>query len=165
VSAREYATHLLLLATLAKKVKAAEIEVRLDAATEFDRVGVRDVGIVNDEQIGHVRVVRGSKTASVVDPAAFLAWAQKHHPEAVETVEQVRPDVQARWLNEVKLNGGVLDEATGELAEPDGVRVWQGDRKLVVAPSKDAGDVIARAIAANALTLMDFLVIEVGEPE
>jgi hypothetical protein len=164
VSRRDHATHLLLLASLSKEVTRATTAVKADALTEFDRVGVRDVGVVNDEQIGHVRVDRGSKTAGVVDPVAFLTWARENHPEAIETVEQVRPDIKDRWLNEVKLNGGVLDETTGECPMPDGVRVWQGDQRLVVAPSKDAAAVIARAIDAGALDLGDVLAIEAGEP-
>lgn len=163
MSRRDSATRLLLLASLSKQVTQATTAAKAAAGGDFDRVGVRDVGIVGDEQIGHVRVDRGKKNAGVTDPAKFLTWAKANHPEAVETVERVRPDVQARWLAEVKNNGGVLNEKTGEIAEPDGVSVWKGDPTIVVSPAADAARVIRDAVAAGTLDLGSALAIEAGE--
>jgi hypothetical protein len=164
VTRRDTTTRLLLLAALSKRVKEAENAAKRAARNEFDLPGVRDIGLVAGEQIGHVRVDNGSTSAAVVDEAAFLAWAKRSYPDAVETVERVAPAVRERWLSAVHgPAGGVLNEATGECPIPDGVAVRKGDPKLVVMTSRDAGQVIDQAVASGSLDLGAVLAIGGGE--
>lgn len=163
MSTRDTATKLLILAALKKRIEAAEKRLKDNARDDFDRPGVRDIGLINDTQIGHVRVDAGSRYASVTSPDQLLAWAKDNHPDSIETVERVRDDVLSRWLDSCKRNGGVLDETTGDCPMPDGVTVREGASKLVVVASSDSVATLAKALADGSFQLRDVLAIGAGE--
>jgi transposase len=163
VNTRDTATKLLILAALKKRIEAAEKRLKDNARDDFDRPGVRDIGLIGDTQIGHVRVDAGSRFASVTSPDRLLAWAKTNHPESIETVERVSDAHLSRWLDSCKRNGGVLDESTGDCPMPDGVTVREGSSKLVVVASSDSVATLSRALADGSFNLRDALALEAGE--
>ena len=154
---RELATRLLILRVLRDRLAAADTAAREEARAVFDRPGVRDIGLAGDEQIGHVRLDKATTTATLTDEAAHLAWCQEHAPEAVETVVRVRNDVVMRHLRSMREYGAVADEATGEMVAVPGIRVADGDPRLVVLPLKDADAVVAGAVARGELSFVDIV--------
>lgn len=111
----------------------------------LSEVGVRDIALDGDEQIGAVRVQPGQWEARVTDRAAFEAWVEDQHPEwftapltLLRQVEQI--------LHQVREAGLWLDEATEILWEPiPGVeRVRSGQPWLDIQASPDALATITR---------------------
>jgi hypothetical protein len=101
--------------------------------------------------------------AKVKNPAAFLAWMEKHHPEGVETVRQVRPETQKAFLDAAKANGGRWISPDGEAIPVDGVEVTPGDPAPRVELTPDAAEVIGRAWRAGQIDLSPMLALPAPE--
>jgi hypothetical protein len=87
----------------------------------------------NGTAIGTVTYTNGRVAASVVDPAAFLAWVRLNHPD--EIVQAVRDSFRDAVLATCKRIGAPVNR-DGEVIP--GVRVMVGDPYLMVRPDTDA---------------------------
>lgn len=157
MSTREIATRLLMMRALKDRVTQVDNAMRAAARTEgFDVAGVRQIGVVGQDQIGSVQVTKGATSWRVTDMAALLQWVKANAPTEVETVEQVRPAYVTKLLGDCK--AGVLPDG----GIPDGVDLIEGSPTLAVKPSPDAADVIERAVADGTLKWADVLALELG---
>ena len=155
---RDIATQLLVLGVIEKRISAFKAKLRAEAMRSFDRIGVRDIGLVGDEQIGSVQLASGASSASITDEAKYTAWVSEQFPDAIEevTVRRVKFHVAQRHLSAVKSGNGLLIEETGELLdEVPGITRRQGDPVLKVATSKDADVIVSAAVSDGTLTLAD----------
>lgn len=100
-------------------------------------------------KVGDIRVDAAPTTAKVANEAAFLAWVREHHPS--EIVEAVRPAFARRVLDQVRQDGGWVDQATGELVDVPGVVVETGEPRVVVTSIRGAAEVLAEAHRRGAL--------------
>ena len=163
MSRRDTATNLLVSKVVRDRLAAADKAYREQARDDFDVPGVREIGLVGDEQIGSVQLVKGRESWVVTDPDALLAWVKANRPEEVVTVEQVRPSYVGALLMQAKKDGAPVT-SDGELVP--GIEQRTGEPSLTVKPSEDAAQTIAQALADGLLTLADIaapLPIEGGE--
>jgi hypothetical protein len=93
----------------------------------------------------------------VTDKDGLLAWCRKNLPQAIETVEQVRPDTAKALCEQVKKHGGWVNE-DGEVVPVDGIGA--GDPSPRVNLTRDAQEIIAAAWRAGDISLGDALPIE-----
>lgn len=161
---RGVATLLLLQEVVIRQLAHQKGLTREAALDAFDVVGVRDIGVVGDEQIGSVQLTKGATRASVFDEEALIGWLLDQDSENVLTVTsyQIRPAYLTALLNECKAQGAPVTK-DGEVIP--GIQVTQADPSLMVKPSEDATDVLARAFAEGRLTLADLtapVAIEAG---
>jgi hypothetical protein len=153
VSTRETATKLIVARVVRDRLSAADKGLREQARTDFDVPGVRDIGVIGDEQIGSVQLTKGREAWTVTDPAALLAWVKANVPDEVVTVEQVRSSYVTALLARAKGQGNAVDPFTGELIP--GIDCRTSGPTLTVKPSKDAAQTIAQAFADGRLSLED----------
>lgn len=163
MSRRDTATRLILSRVVRDRLTEADKAIREQARTDFDMPGVREIGVIGDEQIGSVSLAKGRESWVVTDPAALLAWVKANRPSEVVTVEQVRPSYIGALLMQAKKDGAPVTSG-GELVP--GIEQRTGDPSLNVKPSEDAAQTIAQAFADGVLSLDDLtppLAIEGGE--
>jgi hypothetical protein len=154
VSTREIATRLLMMRALKDRIAQADTAMRAAAKDEgFDVAGVRQIGVIGQDQIGSVQVTRPAASWRVTDMTALLRWVKANAPTEVEVVEQVRPAYVTKLLGDCK--AGALPDGV----IPDGVDIIEGSPTLAVRPSADAAEVIERAIADGTLRWADVLAL------
>ena len=161
---RETAPRLLVARVVKDRLTAADRDLREQARTDFDVPGVRDIGVIGDEQIGSVQLTKAREAWTVTDPAALLAWVKANAADEVVTVEQVRSSYVQALLARAKADGVAVDAFTGE--QIPGIDCRTSEPTLTVKPSADAQQVIAQAFADGVLSLDDLtppLAIEGGE--
>lgn len=142
----------------AAKAKREELAAQLeaDARAEYAEQGTAASWRYPDVAKVTSRVSHSS--VRVADEAAFLAWVQANHPDAVETLTRVRPGWQSRFLDEVLEAGrevpGVVHEQGGRFlgvsvsAERDAKRAlgYLAEEGLKLA-ALNAGSVVAPTFA------------------
>lgn len=153
MTTRETARRLLLLRVIKDRIAEVDAHERAAAGTDFDRAGVRDIGLVGDDQLGAVWLAKGRVTPKVTDPAALLAWCIANRPSEVETVTRVRESYKSALLMQAKTDG--YAHADGEIIP--GITVDEGDPILNVKPVEGAAQVVEAAFAAGELTWADVL--------
>jgi hypothetical protein len=154
VSTREIATRLLMMRALKDRIAQADTAMRAAARDAgFDVAGVRQIGVIGQDQIGSVQVTRAAASWRVTDMAALLRWVKANAPTEVETVEQVRPAYVTKLLGDCK--AGALPDGV----VPDGVDIIEGSPTLAVRPAPDAAEVIERAITEGTLRWADVLAL------
>lgn len=151
---RDAATEVLILTVLGKEVAKALTQARRRAQMALDQPGMRDMGVVGDEQIGAVQLKNGATSFKVSDPAALLAWVKANHPTEVHTVEQVRDTYITALIHQAKAVGAPV---TKDGEEIPGIERHDSDPNLEARPSPDAAQVIGAALASGALTLPQVL--------
>jgi hypothetical protein len=164
VSTRETATKLIVARVVRDRLSAADKGLREQARADFDVPGVRDIGVIGDEQIGSVQLTKGREAWTVTDPDALLKWVKANVSDEVVTVEQVRSSYVTALLARAKAEGNAVDPFTGELIP--GIDCRTTPPTLTVKPSEDAAQTIAQAFADGRLSLEDLtppLAIEGGE--
>lgn len=164
MSRRDTATRLILSRVVRDRLSEADKAIREQARTDFDMPGVRDIGVIGDEQIGSVQLVKGRESWVVTDPAALLAWVKANAPDEVVTTEAVRSSYVQALLARAKADGVAVDVFTGE--QIPGIECRTSAPTLTVKPSEDAAQTIAQAFADGLLSLDDLtppLAIEGGE--
>lgn len=132
-------------------LKEADVGARSELLTEMatgDRLAAQYDGHV----FGAASKVSGRLSPSVSDPDAFAAFVAEHYPTEVVTKVVVRPAFQSAVL-EASRKAGEPCTPDGRLDVP-GVTVTQGDPYLVVKPTSDAGQVVARMVADGFLSAM-----------
>lgn len=157
----DVATQLGVVKFLSDKLTAARKEDLGPQATSALPVGTRLPVMVGGEHIGWLSIPQPRTTATVADPAKFLAWAREHAP--TEIVEAVRESFTRNVLESVKARGGWLDKATGEVVEVPGVTVSQGDPYPKVDLADGAGDAIGKAWRAGQIDLGQMLALPPAE--
>lgn len=103
------------------KVLADEIDNRLAAAKEAGKAAFAEAGATaavpelgDGTKVATATLAGGdSKSASVTNDAALLAWVAEHHPE--EIVSAIRDNYKKKLLDAAKKAGRGVDPATGEL--------------------------------------------------
>jgi hypothetical protein len=102
---------------------------------------------------------------TVRDKDALLEWCREYLPEAIETVEQVRPETARALADKVKQYGGWPRQGdTGDIVPVDGIGTNRPSPHVELA--KDASDVIRAAWAAGRLDLGELLALPAApEPE
>lgn len=113
------------------------------ALTPGDR---RMAHLADGTVVGSVTLARPAVSASVTDPAAFLAWVMENRPD--EVISAVRPSFQTAVLMAAKKAGVAVDPLTGE--EIPGVSVADGTPSLRPSYNEDAVPAFMDAIRANA---------------
>lgn len=125
----------------------ADAETRAEAKALFD-VGDADSVSGADGPLGRVRRDKPRQSWRVVDWTEFEAWVRIHYPEAWT------PSV-AKWaLTEISRTGALMRKATGEILEPDGIGLVEGDGNLVVSTT-DAAEDLARALIREQLKAIE----------
>lgn len=153
MSRRDTATRLLLSRVVRDRLSEADKAIREQAREDFDVPGVRDIGVIGDEQIGSVQLTKGREAWTVTDPAALLAWVKANASDEVVTVETVRSSYVQALLARAKADGVAVDAFTGE--QIPGIDCRTSEPTLTVKPSSDAQQVIAQAFADGLLSLDD----------
>jgi hypothetical protein len=158
MSTREIATRLLMMRALKDRIAQADTAMRAAAKDAgFDVAGVRQIGVIGQDQIGSVQVTGAAASWRVTDMAALLKWVKANAPTEVETIEQVRPAYVTKLLGDCK--AGALPDGV----VPDGVDIIEGSPTLAVRPSADAAEVIERAITDGTLRWADVLALTSGD--
>jgi hypothetical protein len=152
MNTRDTATLVLLQEVVIRQLSTQKNATREQAKEAFDQVGVRDIGVISGEQIGSVQLTKGATRASVTDMDALLKWAQVNAPDQVVTVPVLRPAYLTALLTGAKAEGVAVTK-DGELIP--GIDVTQSDPSLMVKPSEDAAEILAREFAAGRLTFAD----------
>lgn len=153
MSRRDTATRLLLARVVKDRLDAADRGLREQARADFDVPGVRDIGVIGDEQIGSVALTKGKTSWTVTDPQALLEWVKANVPDEVVTTETVRSSYVQALLARAKADGVAVDVFTGE--QIPGIECRTSEPSLNVKPSGDAQQVIAQAFADGVLSLDD----------
>jgi hypothetical protein len=153
VSRRDTATSLIVSRVIRDRLQAADKAFRERAREDFDVPGVRDIGVIGDEQIGSVSLTKGRESWTVTDPEALLEWVKANFPQEVVTTEAVRSSYVQALLARAKADGVAVDAFTGE--QIPGIEQKVSEPTLTVKPSEDAAQVIAQALADGTLTLAD----------
>lgn len=148
----DYASRLLTQAVVINLQTKANRDTREAAKAAFVKVGQREIGELDGQDIGSVQLTKARESWVVEDPAAFQAWVEKHHPEHIVTVEQVASSFKDHVIAACK-GEGMIDQETGELIIPPGIVPKRGQPILTVTPSKDAERIILRALGDAAVTL------------
>jgi hypothetical protein len=119
-------------------------ELNPEAVSEMT-VGERYAARFGDTVAAWVSLPKPAARAKVTNDEALLAWAKKHLPQAVETVERVRPETARALGDEMKRRGGWLNRETGEVIPVDGIEVSTGDPSPRVELQDEAAEAIAEA--------------------
>jgi hypothetical protein len=120
----------------------ADAETRAEAKTLFD-VGDADSVTLDGHQLGRVRRDKPRQSWRVINWSALETWIQIHYPEAWT------PAI-AKWaLAEIAKTGALVRKATGEILEPPGVALVEGDGNLVVTTTDAAEDLARQLITAQ----------------
>lgn len=161
MSLRDLSFRAAVLDELHSRVGEAKATARGALALAMHVDAVKSVAVLAGESpIGTVSVVKGRTTARVHDPAALLEWAATHHPDQVVTRRALRPEFEARVLQQSKAAGqpcmdGVLDVP--------GVTVSMGEPYLRLVADDSAPEVIDRLWAEGAIDLRDLIALPGGE--
>jgi hypothetical protein len=150
---RDTASTLIQLRTLKEHVDAAYQDALRRARDDFDLPGVREIGVLGDEQIGHVLLAKGRETWTVTDPQALLEWVRANVPDEVVIEERVRGSYVSALLARAKSQGNAADAFTGELIP--GIECRRSEPRLDVRPSEDAAETIGRVMTEGRLSLTD----------
>lgn len=164
MSRRDTATRLLLSRVVRDRLTEADKAIREQARTDFDMPGVREIGVIGDEQIGSVALTKGKTSWTVTDPQALLEWVKANVPDEVVTTETVRSSYVQAVLARAKNDGVAVDPFTGEVIP--GIECKTSEPSLNVKPSDDAPETIARALADGRLSFAEIIpppAIEGGE--
>lgn len=164
MSRRDTATRLILSRVVRDRLADADKAIRGQARTDFDMPGVREIGVIGDEQVGAVQLTKPREAWTVTDPAALLAWVKANAPDEVVTTEAVRSSYVQALLARAKEDGVAVDRVSGE--QIPGIECRTSAPTLTVKPSEDAAQIIAQAFADGVLTLDDLtppLAIEGGK--
>lgn len=129
-------------------------------AVEEMAVGERYAAKFDGNVAAWVSLPKPAQRASVKNEDALLAWAKEHIPQAVETVERVRPDTVKRLQDEMKRRGGWLDRESGEIVPVDGIEVSESDPSPRVQLEDGAARIIADAWRAGDIDLGETLAVE-----
>lgn len=153
MTAKNAARDLLVLAELAKRVKAADIVVRQRYAEATD-AGDRSVWAVGPDrtQVGVVQQVAGSVRARVSDPRALMAWVHTHRPDEIVAEPTIRASYLTVLLEAAKAAGESVDPATGEPGVP-GIVVDTGPPSVRVVPAKGCAALIDEEFRAGRLAV------------
>ena len=143
---KDLASQVLGLTVLKRIVAAREADVRERAQMAMDR-GARWPGFAGDTKIGTVTLTDPKPTWRVVDRDAWFLWVKANHPDEIVTTEAVRSSFETALLGRI--------QASGEI--PDGVDLVEVAVALQVKPDVDAAQVIAAELAANGVTLTEWL--------
>jgi hypothetical protein len=101
-------------AAASSKAKELRAELAAQAVAEFTDQGVAPSWSIPG--LGTAVLPVSKATIQVADPGALTKWAKVHHPDQVETIEQVRAvAVEAIVSRLVADETGVVDPETGEL--------------------------------------------------
>jgi hypothetical protein len=150
VTRRETATRLIAQKVILDELIGADKAARLDAkAGDFDEVGVREIGKLGDLPVGTVQLNKGRESWVIADQRAFLAWVQENRPGEIITTPTVRTSYADAVKAACKKDGGVVDEATGELIVPPGVELREGDPTLTVKPAPEARAAVLEALGVE----------------
>ena len=153
MSRRDTATNLLISRVVRDRLAAADKAYREQAREDFDVPGVRDIGVIGDEQVGSVQLTKPRESWTVTDPAALLAWVKANAVDEVVTTETVRPSYVQALLARAKEDGIAVDRVSGEPIP--GIERRTSEPTLTVKPSEDAAQVIAQAFADGRLSFAD----------
>jgi hypothetical protein len=116
-----------LAAAIDAELSAAKQELGAALADAKKTLGVQQVvaQLPDGSTIAKVSWVTPDPSAAIDDPAEFMAWVAKTHPEQVERIERVRPAYEKQLLSEMTAAGVPrwCDTETGELHDVPGVRM------------------------------------------
>src|SRR5215203_6263775 len=120
-------------------LKDADAETREEANALFDVNDAKGVR-VDGSDLGRVRRDKPRQEWFVEDWAKYEAWARQTIPEHCQSV--------APWvLQQIKKGGGVvINKATGEILEPEGVGLRDADSGRLVVTVTDAAMEWARQV-------------------
>jgi hypothetical protein len=127
------------------------------------RPGERLAADVNGLHLGFVTMVKGSKSAKVINQTALLAYVKSHHPTEVETLEQIRPAFVKKLLDDAAKKGALVD-ADGVVI--DGlIDIVYGAPYPKSTLADDADITVAALLAKGALGVNGLKELEAPKPE
>ncbi len=147
----ELCSRLLAVRALKELIAAEETRLRTEVYELFTRPGQREAGTLDGQELGTVQLDRPSTSWQVRDRAAFTAWVEDTHPD--EIVRSVNPAFERSVLDRVKRDGGLVDEATGEVGMPPGLLLVQGSPTLKTRLAGDAKPTVLAALGESARVL------------
>lgn len=151
VPARDRASQLLVLAALKKQIAELDGDLRASLAADLE-VGDNLSGRLPDgAAIGRVGLSKASESWKVTDADALHKWVAARFPDELESRPTVRNSFIGALLAACKADGGWVDPFTAEVVCPPGIELSVGRPTLTVVPAKDAGELIAAALAAGVL--------------
>lgn len=155
MSDRDPVAQLALAKWLLARVKDWEAEAKARLAL---LPGERKAAVIGEQVLGHVSMVKGRKSARVVNEAAFLAYVKSRWPGEVEVTERVNPAFQKRILDEAVKLGAFVDS---EGVVIDGiVDVTQGDPYPSFKGAEEADLIIAGLMQRGDLSINGLKEIE-----
>lgn len=89
----------------------------------------------------------------VTDVDAFTRWVEENRPTEIETKPAVRNSYLTAVLAACKVDGGILDPATGEVVCPPGIELGLGDPVVTMRLADGAAELVGAALAAGRLRL------------
>lgn len=133
------------------KAKELRSDLAAQAVAEFTEQGVAPSWSIPG--LGTAVLPVSKASIQVTDPDALTKWAKVHHPDRVETVDQVRPGaVEAIVSTLIADEAGVVDPETGELVP--GLTIREGGKpgaltlRLERAAKKSAAGDAAEVLSA-----------------
>lgn len=150
MSRRETATKLIAQKAIIAMLTEADKESRKAALSDFDKVGVREIGEIGDVNLGSVQLTKGRESWVVSDHRELLAWVQANRPDMIVTTPSVNPAFVESLKKACKADGGILlDEGTGEFGPPPGMESRTGEPILTVNPSPEARAAVLEALGVE----------------
>lgn len=159
---KDTARDLVVIAELAKRVRAADVALRTEYAAQAEP-GNRTPWRVDGQPVGTVAVTEGAVRARVADSDALLRWVRANHPEEIREVPEIRAAYLAKLLDDAKAAGEPIDTTTGESVP--GLLVDVGDPQVRVTAVKGSGAVIAAEWAAGRLAIPASVLPSIEAPE
>lgn len=161
----EIAMQAAVLKALLDEVSARVKVAKADAEAAFEATGTTGTvpQLPDGTKIATVTYAGGdSRSATVIDENAYLAWVLKEHPEQMELT--VRPSYTKGLLDAAEKAGQPVDPSTGETVP--GVRVKNSTPYVSIRFKPGAREAVAAAWRAGELPGVEIVapaVIEAGE--
>ncbi len=144
---QEQANRLILIFLLKKKLALLEADEKATAFEGSDP-GDKKNGKAGQYRIGTVSISDPEPAWRVSDSRQFGEWVAKNYPDEILSVTSVR----AGFEKAILAAGGMLDETSGELVEPPGIKLVQGPSVVTVRPAPDAEQNVAAHLHEEGLT-------------
>ena len=150
--ARALASAAITLAVLAKKITAAQADVRERLTMALER-GDRKAGYAGSTKIGAATLTDPNPAWRVIDRNAFTGWVRANRPDEIHTIEAVNAAFEKAVLDQ----GGFVNAATGEVETVPGIEYQTGVPVLQVRTEKDAEKAIADHLDREGLSFSQLL--------
>ena len=149
---QDAANTLAILGIIKKKVAELETQYRYAVIADTEPGEKRNAKAGTD-RTAQVYMSDPAPAWRVTDRDAFVKWIETHRPDEIVTTSSVRESFEKA----VRADGGVIDEATGEVVEVPGLSLVPGNPTLTVKLDRDADRTVMQWMADEGMTAGEFL--------